>query len=106
MIFDYLTVKNHISPDLLLVSSSFEDKDLQEKILKVYETQGITNYLYPIKAHEAKMISDKEAIDMFFNLSGLNVDYNSLEKLESQIQPEGLLYLHSYLKNFEKNKFP
>jgi len=101
MIFDYLTVKNHISPDLLLVSSSFADKDLQEKILKVYETQGITNYLYPIKAHEAKMISDKEAIDMFFNLSGLNVDYNSLEKLESQIQPEGLLYLHSYLKNFE-----
>ena len=99
--FDYLDGKNQVNPKFLLLASSFADDDLQTKMLKVYKTQGIESPLYPIKALEAGLMSEDEAISSYFSLSGSNLQFNLLQNLFDLISDEKKLVVYSILDSFE-----
>ena len=99
--FDYLDGKNQVNPKFLLLASSFADDDLQTKMLKVYKTQGIESPLYPIKALEASLMSEDEAISSYFSLSGSNLQFNLLQNLFDLISDEKKLVVYSILDSFE-----
>lgn len=99
--FDYVNGKNQVNPQFLLVASSFADKDLQTKMLKVYKTQGIESPLYPLKAFEAELISEDEAISSFFTLSKGEIDYNLLTQLFDLMPEEKYISIYSILDSFQ-----
>lgn len=100
-IYDFITVRNRYDGELLLLASSFADKDLQEQILKVYKTQGIDNPLYPIKALEANIILPEDAIDSFFALSDQKINYNYLEQLVKLIPENEKKSIVAFLDAYE-----
>lgn len=103
--FDYLNAKNQVNPKFLLLASSFADDDLQEKMLKVYKTQGIESPLYPIKALEAGIMTEDDAISSFFALSNGNLQFNLLQNLFDLISDEKKIVVYSILDSFEGNLY-
>ena len=101
LIFEYVDSKNFINQDLLLLASTFADKELQTKILKVYKSQGIKNPLYSIKAWETGFISVEEAVSSYFKLSNGQIDFNLLQELIDGISEENKNLIFSVLDNFE-----
>lgn len=103
--FDYVNGKNQVNPQFLLLASSFADSDMQNRLLKVYKTQGIESPLYPLKAFEAGLISEDEAISSFFALSKDNIDFNLLNQLFELMPEEKYISIYSILDSFQGTLF-
>lgn len=104
-IYEYADKDN----DILLYAAYFADEANALRYLDAYKTRNYTNPFFAESAYINGAISAAEAVDLFIELSGENIDYNQLcnfsEALYANNETDAQDQLFVYLWNYTGNVY-